>query len=127
MQLINTPIRKNLLVGLAVGTGTLASGCGTPEPASLENANRGDVDYSKLDYSKLDYSKIEQMDQEICDPHNVPGKDLGVELVARLNSAITVATEKKLDKAVITTLVTERNAVIAGNNVFQQFGDILGW
>lgn len=119
MQLINNPIRKNLLVGLAVGTGTMASGCGTPEPASLENANRGDIDYSKLDYSKLDYSKLDsskvQQMGDYCDPALVPGKDLANELIFRLGGAITKATELQLDKAGIGVLVSERKAIVAGS------------
>ncbi|MFV8751435.1 hypothetical protein ACNOYE_12895 [Nannocystaceae bacterium ST9] len=126
MQLINhtDTFRKNLLVGLAVGTGAVATGCGTPEPASLENANRGEVD--KLDYANLDYSKVEMMG-EYCDPTFVPGKELGIEMVARLDKAIEVAQAKQLDKAVVTTLVNERKYVVAGNAVFEQYADVLCW
>lgn len=134
MQRINhtDTFRKNLLVGLAVGTGAVASGCGAPEPASLENANRGEIDYSKLDYSQLDYSKldgeqIQQFGEELCDPANVSGKDLGNEMVVRLDGAIKVAIDKKLDKAIVDLLVSERKAVVAGNQLFADIGHQLGW
>jgi hypothetical protein len=76
--------RSAIFLGLAVGAGSLATGCEKPESGSLENVKQrkaAPLDYSKLDYAKIDYKKIDysKLDYNKLDP-----KLINPEMLAKL-------------------------------------------
>lgn len=119
----STTDRSKIIVGLALGTGAIATtGCGAPQPASLENSGMGgldysELDYSKLDYSKLDYSKLDPQQMADCSPKMFKASELEDELQVRLSTSLNWAIEKKMDKAIISQIKKTKEALVATEHV----------